>query len=51
MVMLGVNVFAEEGRLKGLRGAIEGGIPAYQHLDGPQLEMDWSLSFTLEWIF
>ena len=48
-VMLGVNVFAEEGRLKGLRGTIEGGIPTYQHLDGPQLEMDWTLNFTLEW--
>jgi len=49
MVMLGVNVFAEQGRFKGLRGTIEGGIPVYQHLDGPQLETDWSLSFTLEW--
>jgi hypothetical protein len=51
MVMLGVNVFAEEGRLEGLRGTVEVGIPAYQHLDGPQLETDWSLNFTLEWIF
>ena len=51
MVMLGVNVFAEEGRLEGLRGTAEVGIPAYQHLDGPQLETDWSLNFTLEWIF
>ena len=49
MVMLGVNVFAEQGRFKGLRGTIEGGIPVYQHLDGPQLETDWTLSFTLEW--
>ena len=51
MVMLGVNVFAEEGRLEGLRGTVEVGIPAYQHLDGPQLETDWSLNFTLEWIY
>ncbi len=51
MVMLGVNLFAERGRLKGLRGAIEGGIPVYQYLEGPQLETDWSLNFTLEWTF
>ncbi len=51
MIMLGVNLFADEGRLKGLRGTLEGGIPAYQHLDGPQLETDWSLNFNLEWNF
>ncbi|MFQ5418276.1 MAG: transporter [Myxococcota bacterium] len=50
-LLFGVNLFATTGRLGGLRGAVEGGIPVYQRLDGPQLETDWTLSGTLEWTF
>ncbi len=50
-LLFGVNVFAAAGALDGLRAAIEGGLPVYQSLDGPQLETDWMLSSTLEWIF
>ena len=50
-LLFGVNVFATTGVLGGLRAAIEGGLPVYQSLDGPQLETDWMLSGTLEWIF
>lgn len=40
-LLAGLNIFAPKGLLKGHRIAIEGGLPIYQHLDGPQLEMDW----------
>ena len=50
-LLLGVNVFATGGVLGGLRASIEGGIPVYQSLDGPQLEADWMLSCTFQWTF
>ena len=50
-VLFGANVFAAEGRLDGLRLGLEGGVPVYQWLDGPQLETDWIMSLTVEWTF
>ncbi len=37
--------------LKGHRVAIEGGLPLYQNLDGPQLETDWQLVVGWQWAF
>lgn len=39
----GINLLAPEGPLAGHRLAVEAGFPAYQSLDGPQLETDWQL--------
>jgi hypothetical protein len=38
---VGVNVYIRKGLLKATRLAIEGMVPIYQDLDGPQLETDW----------
>ena len=40
-VLAGVNFLVPEGPLSRLRFAIEAGVPAYQRLDGPQLETDF----------
>ena len=46
-VLGGVNWHFQSGPLRGHRLALEVGLPAYQWLDGPQLETDWTL--TLGW--
>jgi hypothetical protein len=43
-MLFGLNLYRSSGFLKGHRLAIEGGIPVYQRLDGPQLETDWLLT-------
>ncbi len=48
---VGVNLYAGEGILKGHRLGIQGGLPIYQSLDGPQLETDWQVSIGWQWIF
>jgi hypothetical protein len=50
-VLLGVNLMAPSGPLKGLRLAVEAGLPAYQRLDGPQLETDWLVTTGLQYAF
>jgi hypothetical protein len=35
----------------GLSLAVEGGVPVYQDLDGPQLETDWLLALRVQWGF
>ena len=40
--LLGVNLHLPEWG--GNRFAVEGGMPIYQSLDGPQLETDWRLT-------
>lgn len=47
--LFGVNFLMKEGIFKGHRLAIEGGLPVYQYLEGPQLETDWVL--TVGWQF
>lgn len=47
----GVNIFQLEGPLAGNRFTIEGGVPLYQWLYGPQLETDWMLSAAWDWTF
>ena len=49
--LAGVNVFRTEGWFAGHRLSLEGGVPVYQWLDGPQLETDWLLSAGWEWTF
>ncbi len=48
-LLAGVDYMRHSGALTGNRLAIEGGVPIYQDLDGPQLETDWLL--TVGWQF
>ncbi len=50
-VLFGLDFYISEGILQGNRFAIQGGLPIYQNLDGPQLETDWQLSVGWQWIF
>jgi len=42
-ILGGVNLIVPEGALKGNRFALEVGVPVYQDLNGPQMEIDWTL--------
>ena len=42
---LGMNFLIPSGPLQGLGFSIEGILPVYQHLDGPQLERDYTMLF------
>lgn len=48
-LLFGVNLYQPGGALKGHRIAVEGGLPIYQQLEGPQLETDWLM--TIGWQF
>jgi hypothetical protein len=48
-LLLGLNLYAPKGRLKGHRLTLEGGFPIYQNLKGPQLDTDWQI--TLAWSY
>jgi hypothetical protein len=50
-MLFGVNVFASEGTFEGNRISVEGGLPVYQRLDGPQLETTWMMRVSWEWTF
>ena len=50
-LVLGHSFFMSRGRFKGFRFTIEGGLPAYQSLDGPQLETDWRRNIGWQWTF
>lgn len=50
-MLLGVNLIATEGTLKGQRLAIEAGLPVYQDLNGPQLETDWTITAGWQYAF
>jgi hypothetical protein len=43
-VLFGINFYVPKGPLKGSRLMVEGGVPVYQDLDGPQLGTAWMLS-------
>jgi hypothetical protein len=50
--LLGVNfLVVRSGPLAGTRFAVEGGLPVYQELDGPQLETDWVLTAGIQYAF
>ena len=50
-LLVGLNLYAPKGVLKGHRLAIEGGAPLYQSLDGPNLQTDWTLRVGWQWVF
>lgn len=49
--LLGLNFIMPAGPLAGIRLAIEAGLPAYQRLDGPALETDWTLTTGVQYAF
>jgi len=49
--MLGANIYVRSGYLKGHRIAVEGGLPVYQYLNGPQLQTDWTLMLGWQYAF
>jgi hypothetical protein len=50
-LLLGLNFYVPGGRLKGNRLMLEGGLPVYQHLDGPQLGTAWMLNLSWSYAF
>jgi hypothetical protein len=50
-LLFGINVYVPKGPLKGSRLMLEGGIPIYQDLDGPQLGTAWILSVGCTYAF
>jgi hypothetical protein len=47
----GVNLYVPRGALKGLRLVLEGGVPVYENLDGPQLSREFSAAAGLSYSF
>jgi hypothetical protein len=43
-LLIGLNLYAPSGRAKGSRLTLEGGLPIYQSLNGPQLSNAWQLN-------
>jgi len=50
-LLFGLNWIFADGPLESHRLAIEGGLPIYQSLDGPQLETDWTLTVGWQYAF
>jgi len=50
-VLLGFDLFIPTGTIRGHRIGIEGGVPIYQSLDGPQLETDWQMTIGWQWLY
>ena len=40
----GLNFYVPKGIFKGVRLSVEGGIPVYQHIAGPNLGVDWLIT-------
>ena len=43
-VLVGINFYVPRGLLKGNRFSIEGGLPLYQNIAGPNMAVDWIIS-------
>ena len=50
-LLAGVNFYAPSGVFSGNRLAIEGGIPVYENLDGPQMSTEWMLTANWQKVF
>lgn len=50
-MLFGLNFYAGHGLLKGTRFMVEGGIPVYQYLTGPQLGTAWMISAGVTYAF
>jgi len=50
-LLAGVNFYAPAGVFSGNRLAIEGGVPVYENLDGPQMSTQWMLNASWQVVF
>jgi len=50
-LLAGMSWYLNQGRFKGHRLFVEGGVPVYQDLNGPQGDTDWLLSAGWKYIF
>jgi hypothetical protein len=50
-LLAGVNFYVPSGVFSGNRLAIEGGIPVYENLDGPQMSTEWMLTANWQKVF
>jgi len=50
-VGLGLNFSGQQGSWRGLRVAIEIGLPVHQDLNGPQMETTWMLTMGVKYMF
>ena len=51
MLSFSTNLFFPTGILEDQRISLSAGLPIYQRLDGPQLEMDWTFGVQWKWSF
>jgi hypothetical protein len=49
-ILAGMHLYAPEGALKGLRFSVEGGLPIYQNLSGPNLKQAWTVSAGISYV-
>jgi hypothetical protein len=49
--LAGLNFYVPTGLLKGTRFSLEGGIPVYQNIDGPNLGVDWMITVGCSYTF
>ena len=50
-LLAGVNFYPHRGVFKGHRLGVEAGMPAWQNLDGPQLQTDWTVTAGWQYTF
>lgn len=50
-ILAGINLFLPGGGFGANRLALEAGLPVYEHLDGPQMSADWSLTANWQLLF
>jgi hypothetical protein len=50
-LLFGLNFYIPKGLLKGNRLSIEGGVPVYQNLAGPNMAVDWLVTVGLSYTF
>ncbi len=50
-LLVGLAFDTSGGRHRGHRLTLEGGLPLYQRLNGPQLETDWRMTIGWQWTF
>ena len=50
-ILPGFNIYIDKGKLKGNRLFVEGGVPLYQYLSGPQGRTTWVISAGWKFIF
>ena len=49
--LAGLNFYVPKGFLKGTRLSVEGGIPVYQNIAGPNMGVDWMLTAGISYTF